>query len=100
GKKKIPLSSATLRKEITSFRACWNWAIQSGLIAMPFPNQGIRFPKREEKPPFQTRDAIERIVARGGLTEHEVKVLWEGLFLGVAEINELLEYVRIQAAQA
>jgi hypothetical protein len=71
GKKKIPLSPVTLRKEIASLRACWNWAAHSSLLTGQFPNRGLRFPKCEEKPPFQTREAIERIVARGGLDDQQ-----------------------------
>jgi hypothetical protein len=63
-----------------------------------FPNKGLRFPKSQEKPPFQTRDAIERIIARGGLDESERKALWDGLFLGVAEVAEFLAHVRTHSA--
>ncbi len=98
GKKKIPLSPVTLRKETASLRACWNWAVHSGLLIGPFPNKGLRFPKSQEKPPFQTREAIERIITRGGLGEQEQKALWDCLFLGVAEVHELIEHVRIHAS--
>jgi len=98
GKKKIPLSPITLRKEVATLRACWNWAVHSGLLAAHFPNKGLRFPKAQEKPPFQTRDAIERIIARGSLDEKELKALWDGLFLGVSEIGELLQHVKTNAS--
>jgi len=56
------LSPVTLRKELASFRALWNWSVKSGLLTGPFPNQGLVFPKTEEKPPFQTWEEIERQV--------------------------------------
>src|SRR5262249_41179044 len=90
----------TLRKEIASLRACWNWATHSGLLTGSFPNRGLRFPKCQEKPPFQTREAIERIIARGGLDDPAQKALWDCLFLGVTEIHELLEHVRLTASHA
>ena len=100
GKKKIPLIPTTLRKEVASLRACWNWAVHSGLLAGQFPNKGLRFPKTQEKPPFQTRDAIERIIARGSLDERERKALGDGLFLGIAEINEFLRHVNAHAGHS
>jgi integrase len=100
GKKKIPLSPATLRKEVASLRACWNWAVHSGFLAGAFPNKGLRFPKTNERPPFQTLDAIERIIARGGLSDTEQRALWDGLFLSVAEVAELLQHVKAHSAHA
>ena len=93
------LSSATLRKEIASFRACWNWGGQSGLVNGNFPNKGLRFPKEDEKPPFQTWKQIEKRIARGGLNEREIRELWECLFLDTDEIAAFLKYVRESALQ-
>ena len=98
GKKKLPLSPATLRKEVSSFRACWNWAAHTGLIIGAFPNKGVRFPKSQEKPPFQTWDTIEQIISRGGLSDAEQKNLWDAVFLGLTEINQLLQHVKQHAA--
>src|SRR5262245_7225038 len=47
GKKGV--SPVTLKKEIASLRACWNWAVQAGVIKGTFPGRGLRFPKEEEK---------------------------------------------------
>ena len=60
GIRKKPLSPTTLRKEMASFRACWNWGVQAGLVKGPFPNRGLRYPKADEKPPFETWQEIER----------------------------------------
>lgn len=70
------LSPATIKKEIVSLRTAWNWAAKMGLVAGRFPNDGLRFPKQDEKPPFMTRAEIERQIAAGGLTEAETKDLW------------------------
>ena len=94
-----PLSATTLRKDITTFRACWNWAVQVGKLKDAFPNRGLKYPKTDEKPPFQTRTDIERQIARGGLTDVEIRDLWDCLFLDTAQINEFLEYVRSCSAQ-
>lgn len=48
------LSSTTIRKEIASLRAAWNWGVQAGLLTGSFPNKGLKYPKTTEKPPFQT----------------------------------------------
>jgi hypothetical protein len=55
-----PLSPVTLKKEVASFRACWNWAAPSGLVSGPFPAKGLVYPKTDDKPPFMTRAEIER----------------------------------------
>ncbi len=92
------LSPVTLRKEMATFRACWNWGVQGGKLHGVFPSAGLKYPKTDEKPPFQTWKEIERQIARGGLGEAEQQALWECLFLTRAETAELLEYVRAHAA--
>jgi integrase len=91
------LSPATVRKEIVTLRTAWNWAVDMNLLSGRFPNKGLRYPKRDEKPPFQTRAEIERKVAAGGLTRKQIDELWDALFLTLPEIEELLEYVREHA---
>jgi integrase len=93
------LSAVTLRKEMASFRACWNWAAQAGKLKGVFPNRGLKYPKTAEKPPFQTRADIERQIARGGLTAFDIRELWECLFLTRPEIDQLLEHVRACGTQ-
>jgi integrase len=89
-----PISAVTLRKEIASFRACWNWGIHAGKLTNAFPNKGLKYPKTDERPPFQTRADIERQIARGGLSERQIRELWHSLFLDRPEIDELLAHVR------
>ncbi len=94
-----PLSAVTLRKEMASFRACWNWGVQAGRLKNPFPGRGLKYPKTNEKPPFQTRAEIERQIARGGLADAEIRQLWDSLFLTRPEIEQLLQHVHDSQAQ-
>ena len=88
------LSAATIKKEIVSLRTAWNWGVKMGLVSGRFPNDGLRFPKIDEKPPFMTREEIERQIAAGGLKPYQIKELWDALFLTLPEIEELLAHVR------
>jgi integrase len=94
-----PLSPVTLRKELASFRACWNWGVQAGKVKGVFPSRGLKYPKRSEKPPFQTWEEIERRIARGSLTKYEQAELWDCLFLTLPEVDELLAFVKEYANQ-
>jgi len=94
-----PLSPATLRKEIATFRACWNWAVDGGLLNRKFPNKNLKFPKDDEKPPFQTWEQIDRQIARGGLTDSEIHDLWDCLFLDRKIVADFLVFVKENATQ-
>ena len=52
----------------------------------------------EDPPPFRTTSEIERILARGGLSEEERLDLWDTLFLNPSEIAGLLATVRANAS--
>lgn len=91
------LSPATLRKEIASFRAAWNWGVQSGLLDRHYPNKGLKFPKSNEKPPFQTWTEIEKQIVP--LSENERQDLWDCLFLTKPELEELLTFIQKQSIQ-
>jgi integrase len=87
-----PLSPTTLKKEVASFRAVWNWGVQSGRLKGTFLNRGLKFPKADEKPPFMTWAEIERKLP--GLDERERQELWDCLFLQQPEVAELLVFVQ------
>lgn len=93
------VSPATIKKDIVTLRTVWNWAVQSGLLSKPFPGRGLRFPKLEEKPPFQTIEEIERRVRRGGLTKAQKADLWDSAFLTLEDLSELLSHVKESATQ-
>lgn len=93
------LSPVTSKKEIASFRACWNWAVHGGLLKGAFPNRGLRFPKEEEKEPFRTFTEIETAIAIESPDDERREALWEALYLTRSEIEELLEYMRTHGTQ-
>jgi integrase len=93
-----PLSPVTLRKEMTSLRAAWNWGALNGYVTGPFPNKGLKYPKSTDKPPFQTRIEIESQLKTAALGPAEERDLWDCLFLTLPEITELLAFVRTNAA--
>lgn len=91
------LSTTTIRKELVSFGAMWAWAMRMGYVKQAFPKQGLRYPKVDEKPPFQTFSEIQKRIARGGLTKAEEADLWECLFFSTDELVAVLEHVRANA---
>jgi integrase len=93
------LSAMTLRKEIASLRAAWNWGVLAGLVDGRFPNKGLKFPKLDEKPPFQTWGEVESRIAAGSLTKEEIAELWDCLYLRAGEIAELLSYLKENGTQ-
>jgi len=98
-RKGTSISPTTIKKELATFSAVWKWAKRAGHVKVDFPNEGLKYPKEEEKPPFQTWEEIERKIARGGLSDTEQAELWDCLFLTLPEIKELLEFVRMEARQ-
>jgi integrase len=92
-----PLSPVTLRKEVASFRAAWNWGVLNGLTEGPFPSRGVVYPKADEKPPFMT---LEEITGRlsPSTSDKERDELWQCLYLRPEEVGELLEHVKGRAS--
>ena len=72
----------------------WNWGASAGIIAGTYPNRGLVFPKVDERPPFQTREEIERQISGGSLNEGEQEALWECLFLTQPEIAVILDHAK------
>ena len=56
----------TIRKEIATLRAAWNWGEPMQLSAGRFPSKGLRYPKADEKAPFMTMAEIERQIPNRG----------------------------------
>ncbi len=90
---KAKVSPVTIRKEVATLRAAWNWGEPMGLTSGKFPNRGLRYPKADEKPPFMTMAEIERQLAAGG----DPDTLWEALYLQASELTELLAHVKGKA---
>ncbi len=93
------LSPATIFKELVSLRTAWNWAVKMKLVTGKFPSDGLRFPKTTEKPPFMTRQEIERRIKSGKLSVAEQADLWDALYLSVPETEELLAFVKASTSQ-
>jgi integrase len=89
------VGAETIRKEVGTFAAVWNkWAVPQGMVRSPAPVTGLVYPKADAKPPFQTREQIERQLANRRTSPEEEAALWDCLFLTVPEIDEVLEVVR------
>jgi integrase len=99
GLKDRKLSPATIQKELISLRTTWNWATKMKLVSGPFPNHGLRYPKTTEKPPFMTREEIERRIAARKLTKAEISDLYDSMYLTIPELQELLKHVKENALQ-
>jgi len=93
-RRKKGVSPVTLKKEMATVRACWNWAVHGGAIKGAFPGKGLRFPKEDEKEPFRTFAEIEAIIAAGNNDDARHEMLWESLYLTRAEIDEFLLHVQ------
>ncbi|HWG47468.1 MAG TPA: site-specific integrase [Gemmataceae bacterium] len=92
---KRPIRPQTVKKELDTLRTIWGWARRMGYVVGGAPIEGIAYPRQKEKPPFQTWAEIEAAVSRGGLSKREKRELWDALYLKKDEIDELLEYIRI-----
>ena len=89
------ISHVTIQKEIGSLSSVWNrWAQPLGLVSGPAPTKGLIYAKLRAKSPLQTREQIERQLARGGLSALEAKDLWGSLFLTLDQVQGLLGHVR------
>ncbi|HZU36459.1 MAG TPA: hypothetical protein VFA18_11150, partial [Gemmataceae bacterium] len=88
------VSPVTMKKEISTVRACWNWAVHSSLLKGRSPVAGRGSPRKTEKEPFRTFAEIEAIIAAENPDEERLEVLWESLYLKRPEIEEFLLHVR------
>ena len=100
GKNGRTLSATTIQKEINTLRAAWKWGAKNGLVAGPFPNDGLRYPRTTELPVFMTRQEIARHIKAGGLTDAETADLWHAMYLTIDEVDELLGHVQEHALQS
>ena len=75
-----------------TLRTAWNWGVRMNLLTGRFPQDGLQYPKTDEKPPFQARAEILRQLP--GLDAASAGDLWECLYLRREEIDALLEFAR------
>jgi integrase len=91
------LSATTIKKEVATLRAVWNWALAAQQLTGPFPSRGLKYPITKQKPRFHTWSEIESKIAGGTLTPSEQRELWDCLFLSEIELEELLDYAQRRA---
>jgi len=96
GRKVTP---TTIKKAIVTLRTVWNWGVATGQLSNRFPNRGLKYPKANEKPSFQTWKETEQQIAGGGLSDVEVADLWDCLVLTLPEVDQLLRHVNETARQ-
>lgn len=87
----------TAERERITLLQFYKWAVRQQYLSAS-PAAGLSPIKGgEDRPPFRTATEIERILARGGLTDEERLDLWDTLYLSPAEIAGLLSTVRANA---
>ena len=87
------LSPETVKREMDTFRAIFNWAKTNDFVEGDPPTVGLTLGKPDAKPPFMTWAEINRRIERGGLNKYEQQELWECLYLTTDEVSEFLEFV-------
>ncbi|MCA9166485.1 MAG: site-specific integrase [Planctomycetales bacterium] len=88
------VSAVTISKELATFRQLFEFATNEKLVDGENPLTHVRKPRPAQKPRFMTRSEIESAIARGGLTESDVAMFWECLFLSESEVGEFLTHVQ------
>lgn len=96
GRRGMPLRPDTIKKELATLTAIWNWALRAKHVCAPLEKYGLRFPKSPQKPPFQTFAEVTRKCKLLGLSQEDREQLWDSVFLTVDDIAELLAHVRKQ----
>ena len=95
------VQAATIKKELTTLRGLWKWAVIGELLPnAPIPSVGLRFPISEELPPFQTFETVLEQTSSLDPESAEFKDLWATVFLNQTEIEELLSFVKKNARHA
>ncbi len=95
--RKRSIGPDTIIREIVTLKSIFSWAQKQELVDNAPQLRGLVYGKRDEKPPFMTRTEIERIINRGGLSELEIKELWDAMYLTIPEVHEVLELVKERA---
>lgn len=87
------ISTTTIKKELSTLRTIWNWAIAHDYVTKPLTLRGLKFPKLDEKAPYRTREEIEREIENGNISPTEQQELWHGLYLRASDISEILKLI-------
>ncbi len=89
----------TIGKEITTFRAMFNWGQNNNLISdlKHFPSQNLNYPADRELPRFECFDDVLEKTAGLDPESADFKELWSCVFLTKPNIEELLDHVQINS---
>jgi integrase len=82
------VAPVTIKKEIDTFRAAWNWGQRNGLVNGVFPSAGLVYPKSSEVLPYMRWEEIKRRIKAGG----DADTLWECLYLDAGKVAEFLTF--------
>jgi integrase len=94
GRRGAALSHVTIKKELGTLTSIWNkWGLREKLVFRPLSLKDLEYPKRKEKPPFQTWEEIERKISQGASED-----LWDSLFLALPQVSALLAHVRTRGS--
>jgi integrase len=94
GRRGGTVCAVTIKKELTTLSAAWNWALNAEMVNRPFPCRGLKYPKSSEKLIFHTMAEVEKRIASGRLDAAQKAMLWDSVFLLVPELAELLRTVK------
>jgi len=92
-RRKGDVVAITIKKELDTFRAVWNWGARNGHVTGAFPCKGLVYPKGDEKPPFYVMAEIERRVKAGA----DADKLWDALYLRPDELVKFLKFTQDKA---
>ena len=98
GKFGRPLCGSTIKKELVTLRSIWLWAKELQLHDCDLSLKKLKLPKTFELLPFQTKTQIQSQIERGGLSEIDIRELWESLYLTKQEIGEVMTIIRSNAS--
>ena len=86
-----------IRKEVATLRMLWSFSRDRGYVSGVFRVRGVKFPKVDQKEPFQTSAQIMQRIERSQLSDNVQEELGECLYLTVSEIEELLDFIEKHA---
>jgi integrase len=89
-----PIKAKTVRKAVATLRFVWNWSYRQGYVPTKFPEVELVFAKEKQPEPFRTYDQIQAILARGVSDPRRVREIWDGLFLNLTQVTEVIAHVR------
>ena len=87
------VAPVTIKKEIDTLKAAWNWGKRMEYVEGDFPSHGLLYRKSAEKEPFMTWAEIDRRIKAGGDDG-----LWDCLYLNAAQMSKLLVCVKSRQA--